>query len=67
MKTRRFSEVLNDAIAGDTDSVEAILSRFSPLIRQYSKVANRFDEDMCQHIILHIIKKIHKFDPNYMK
>ena len=62
MESRHFSEVLREAIAGIPDAVEAILSRFMPLIRKHSKMNGKFDEDMRQYIIMRIIIQIPRFD-----
>ena len=67
METRRFSEVLREAVAGETDSVEAILSRYMPLINKHSLVNGIIDEDKRQYIITHIVAKIPKFDPDSTK
>ncbi|MCL2343193.1 MAG: helix-turn-helix domain-containing protein [Firmicutes bacterium] len=62
MESRRFSIILRDAVCGDPDAVEAILSRYSPLIRKYSVVDEKFDDDLWQYIVLRVITQLPKFD-----
>jgi len=64
MESKMFSQVLRDAIAGDPDSVEAILSRYMPLISSQSMRNNRLDEDLQQYILMRVIMLIPKFDPD---
>jgi len=64
LESRRFSEVLRDARAGDTDAVETILARYMPLINKHSTIAGTLDEDMRQYIIMRVIMQIPKFDPD---
>jgi len=64
MKIKLFTDVLRDARAGDPDAIESILVRYMPLINHHSAIDGKFDEDMRQHIIMHVIIKIPKFDPN---
>ena len=67
MESRLFSEVLRAAVSGDPASVEAILARYMPLINKHSTIDGKFDEDMRQYIILRVIMKIHKFNPDKLK
>jgi len=63
MKSRRFSEVLRAAIGGEHDAIEAILSRYMPLISKQSVLGGAVDEDLRQYILMGIIKKLSTFDP----
>jgi len=63
MESRRFSELLHEAITGSPDAVEAILSRFMPLISKQSMINQRLDEDLQQYIMMRVIMQIPKFDP----
>ena len=65
VESRRFSEVLHDARAGDPVAVEALLSRYSPLINRHSIVNGEVDEDMRQYILMRVILQIPRFDPNW--
>ena len=57
-----FVEILQKAIAGDNEAINEILLLYQPLINRKSVVKGAFDEDCRQHIMLHIVKNIHKFD-----
>lgn len=61
MESRNFSEVLRDAQAGKPDAIEAILSRFLPLINKHSTIDRKLDEDMRQYIIIQVILQIPGF------
>ena len=67
MESRRFSDVLRAAVAGDPYAVEAILSRFMPLINSRSVMSDAFDEDLRQYILMRIIMLLPKFDPDWGK
>jgi len=67
MEIRRFSEVLYAAIAGEHESVEAILSRYMPLISKESVIDGDIDEDLIQYILMCIIKQLPNFDPDNAK
>lgn len=67
MESRKFSEVLRDAIAGNSGAVEAILARYMPLIDRHSIMHDDYDEDKRQYIIMRIIMQIPKFDPDKTK
>jgi hypothetical protein len=67
MESRYFSEVLRAAVAGDPDAVEAILSRYTPLINRQSVVAGKYDEDLAQYIAMRVVEQLPNFDPNKLK
>lgn len=67
MESKRFTEILRSAIAGEPDALETILWRLLPTINARSKRHGRFDEDLRQYIIMRIIMEIPKFDPDYTK
>jgi hypothetical protein len=67
VESRKFSDVLRAAIAGDADAVEAILSRYIPLINNRSRLGGVFDEDLRQYILMRVIMQIPKFNPNRTK
>jgi len=52
MESRKFSKVLEDAVAGGHESIEALLIRYMPLINRKSFRDDAFDEDMRQFIML---------------
>lgn len=64
MESRYFSEVLRCAVNGSPDAVEAILSRYMPLISKHSVVGGKFNEDLQQYIIMRVIMRLSKFDPD---
>lgn len=64
MESRKFSDVLREAIAGDHDSVEAILSRYMPLFTKYSVTAGTLDEDLRQYILIRVVAQLPKFNPD---
>lgn len=57
----QFEKTLRAAVNGDNAAIEAILEQFAPLLNANSIINGKFDEDLHQHLILHIIKKIKKF------
>ena len=67
MESRPFSKVLRDAVSGDPDSVEAILSRYMPLFNKQSMDGGGIDEDLRQYIIMRVIMQIPKFDPDAVR
>jgi DNA-directed RNA polymerase specialized sigma subunit len=64
VESRNFSDVLQAARIGDPDAVEAILSRYMPLINSRSIIDGVLDEDMRQYIAMRVIMQISRFDPN---
>ena len=67
MESRLFSSVLRDAVSGDPDSVEALLSRYMPLISRQSVLDGVIDEDLRQYILMRIIQQLPNFDPDNAK
>ena len=67
MESRPFSSVLRGAVSGNPDSVEAILSRYMPLINKHSVLDGVFDEDLRQYIFMRIIQQLPNFDPDKAK
>lgn len=61
MSMEDFREMLQAAIGGSHDAVEKLLSMYEPLIRKYSYVNGKFDEDLHQYIRIHISLNISKF------
>ena len=56
-----FRDILQGAVAGRHDDLEKILRLYEPLIRKYSYVEDRFDEDLHQYLLIHIALNINKF------
>ncbi len=61
MNAQEFKSVLTKAISGSYDDIEIILKIYAPLINRSSYIKRELDEDLRQHISLHIIKNISKF------
>ena len=61
MESKRFSETLKLAVAGDSEAVLAILVQYMPLINKQSKIKGEIDEDLRQFIILRIVEQIPRF------
>jgi DNA-directed RNA polymerase specialized sigma subunit len=67
MKNSKFSETLRAAIAGDRDAAETILLRYMPLINKRSRIDGVIDEDLRQYIMMRVIERIPKFDPDLVR
>lgn len=62
MKNLEFEKILRAAVSRDTAAIEKIIKMYEPLINNSSIVNGKFDEDLKQELILHIIQNINKFD-----
>ena len=62
-----FKSVLENAISGDEADMEIILKLYNPLIKHQSYLCGRYDEDLNQEILWHLIRKIPKFRIDYEK
>lgn len=62
MKMADFSKVLMRAKSGDSNSLEALLDMYRPLLYKESIVKGIFDKDLFQELCLVLIKCIAKFD-----
>ena len=62
MKMADFSKVLMRAKSGDSNSLEALLDMYRPLLYKESIVKGIFDEYLLQELCLVLIKCIAKFD-----
>ena len=56
-----FSIILKLAVDGNGKAVEQILIEYTPLIEKYSYEDGKLDEDLRQHLMIHIARKITKF------
>ena len=61
MNKETFHRTLEKAVAGDQDAIEAILELYMPLINSSSILNGILDEDLNQHILVHIVLNISKF------
>ena len=58
MTNREFRNTLSKATAGDVEALADIIELYMPLINSYSYVAGKFDADLRQTILLHILENI---------
>ncbi len=61
MTANEFRNLLEGAISRDMDSLEELISLYSPLIDKMSRVNGQIDEDLRQHLLLHIALHISRF------
>lgn len=62
MTQQDFKNILNGAIQGDRKALECLLNLYQPLIRKYSYVNGRLEEDLYQQLIFRMLTQIRKFD-----
>lgn len=62
MKPDEFRSVLEKAIAGDKESIDAILLLYMPLVNKHCYINGVLDEDLRQEILFHITKNLKKFE-----
>lgn len=62
-----FKSVLENAISGDETDMGKILKLYNPLIKHQSYLCGKYDEDLNQEILLHLIRKIPKFRIDFEK
>lgn len=62
MMQQNFESVLNGAIQGDLKALERLLDLYQPLIRKYSYVNGRLDEDLYQQLIFRTLKQVGRFE-----
>lgn len=62
MMQQDFESVLSGAIQGGLKALECLLNLYQPLIRKYSYVNGRFDEDLYQQLIFRVLKQVEKFE-----
>ena len=61
MKTKSFTELLQQATYGDMDAIDKILRLYEPLINHHCMISDKYDEDCRQYIMLNLVKRIAKF------
>lgn len=61
MNKEKFRSVLTGAVAGCQEDLEQILNLYMPLIDKNSYLNGRLDEDLKQHLMIHIALQIGKF------
>ncbi len=62
MNNSHFLKMLKEAQSGNAEALEAILQQYEPLIRKYSYLNGKLDEDLRQYIFLQIILNINRFE-----
>ena len=62
MMQQDFESILNGTIQGDLKALECLLDLYQPLIRKYSYLNGRVDEDLYQQLIFRMLTQIRKFD-----
>lgn len=62
MMQQDFESILNGTIQGDLKALECLLNLYQPLIRKYSYVNGRFDEDLYQQLIFRTLKQVRRFE-----
>lgn len=61
MNNDDFRFLLDRAIDGNVIAIGEILHLYEPLIKKYSYIYGKFDEDLYQELMGMIFRKIHKF------
>lgn len=61
MTNDEFRSTLQAAVGGSHEALEEILRLYEPLIRKYSYIDGKSDEDLRQYILIHIALNIGKF------
>ena len=61
MKNNEFKNILEKAIKGDVLAKSQILILYEPLIKKFSYIYGKFDEDLYQELMGAIFNNIHKF------
>lgn len=61
MTNEEFRMTLEAAVAGSHEALEEIMRLYEPLIRKYSYIDGKPDEDLRQYIMIHIALNIGKF------
>lgn len=65
MDSIEFDALLENAVTGNHEDIERLLNFYSSFIKKCSYINGKLDEDLYQHILLHIVKNISKFDLSY--
>lgn len=61
MKPEEFCRMLEEAILGSHEALERIFEMYAPMINKHSRIDGKLDEDLKQHILIHITFNISKF------
>ncbi len=61
MTSSEFHTLLQRAVSKDTAALEQIFELYAPLFDRYSRVDGHIDEDLRQHLLLHIALHISDF------
>lgn len=61
MTPGEFKDLLKKAVSRDAEALEELLVLYQPLIDWFSRVNGQIDEDLRQHLLLHIALHISRF------
>ena len=61
MNKGEFRSILTGAVSGNYEDLEKILELYKPLIEKNSYINGTLDEDLKQHLMIHIALQIGKF------
>ena len=61
MKPEEFCMMLEEAILGSHEALERIFEMYAPMINKHSRIGGKLDEDLKQHMLIHITLNISKF------
>lgn len=61
MNKGEFRSILTGAVSGNHEDLEKILELYKPLIEKNSYINGTLDEDLKQHLMIHIALQIGKF------
>lgn len=61
MKPEEFKKILIGAITGNHQDFESLIDLYIPLIEHNCYLYGQLDEDLKQHILMHIALSISKF------
>lgn len=61
MTPAEFRDLLQRAVSRDVEALEELLTLYQSMIDSFSRVNGRMDEDLRQHLFLHIALNISRF------
>lgn len=62
MTNSEFHDKLTQAVTGNMEALADVIELYMPIINHYSFVAGKFDADLRQTILLHILENISRFE-----
>ena len=64
MLDKEFAEFMRKVKENDIESIEKLISMFTPLIKKYSYINSQYDEDLNAELIYTLIKQAKKYNVN---